>query len=195
VARKLRAAGQIPAVLYGAGREATSLCVKLTELEKVLRQVHGRTAFLSLELGEAEPALAVLRELQTDALGKRYLHLDLYEVKRDQSLQLEVTLDFEGEAAGTEQGGVIEIQTREITVEGTVLTIPEKLTVDLSALEVGDSIHVEQIALPEGVTLVTDATVAVASCVMPAVVEEEEPEEEGEEEGESEAEETAEDGE
>ena len=184
-ARKLRAQGLVPAVLYGPAREAISLSVKLRELEKVLRQVQGRTAFLSLEMGEAEPAMAVVREIQRDALGKRYLHLDFYEVRRDQVLQMEVPLEFVGEAAGLEQGGVVEIQTRTVMVEGTVLTIPENITVDLSALQVGDSIHVEQIELPEGLGLITDPSVAVASCVVPMVVEETGAE--GEEEGEGEA--------
>lgn len=189
-ARKLRAQGLVPAVLYGADREATSLSVKLRELEKVLRQVQGRTAFLSLEMGESEPAMAVVREIQRDALGKKYLHLDFYEVRRDQVLQMDVPLEFVGEALGLEQGGVMEIQTRYLTVEGTVLTIPENITVDLSHLDVGDSIHVEQIELPEGLGLITDPTVAVASCVIPTVVEEPEAEEaeEGEAEGEGEGE-------
>lgn len=186
-ARKLRAAGFIPAVIYSAGREAENVSVAIRDLEKVLRQISGLTAFLSLKLDQSQPRLAVIREIQTDYLGKKPVHLDFYEVKADQELTMDVPVELVGTPKGADDGGVLDTQSYTVSVQGTVATIPERLELDISRMEIGDTIHAANLTLPEGVSLITDESVVIVSCYIPAAAEEGLGEELGEgEEGEGE---------
>ncbi len=184
-ARKMRAQDMIPAVIYSGGQPAEMLAVARNQLEKVLRQAGASTAFLALSVDDAEPRTALLKELQTDHLGRKLLHVDFYEVRPDQELSIEVPLSFEGEAKGAESGGMISIATHKITLKGRAADLPDSVVVDLSDLEVGESIHLRELPLPEGVQALGDDDLAIVSCYMPAVVEEEEPEEGEEAEGEA----------
>lgn len=188
LARKLRAAGSIPAIIYGSGREAESLSIALGDLEKLLRQVSGQTAFLSLLIDDEKPRMAVIREIQTDYLGKQPLHVDFYEVKADQELTLDVTIEFIGTPKGSEEGGLLDVQNHTVSVQGTVTSIPESLQLDVSELGIGDTIHASELELPQGVSLAIDEGVVIASCYIPAVSAEEVSEEELEEGEEAEGE-------
>ena len=194
LARKLRAAGSVPAVIYGAGREAESLSIALGDLEKLLRQVSGQTAFLSLLIDDETPRMAVIRDIQTDYLGQKPVHVDFYEVKADQELTLDVSIEFIGTPKGSEEGGLLDVQNHTVSVQGTVTSIPESLQLDVSELDIGDTIHASELELPEDVSLAIDSGVVIASCYIPAVTVEEEPEEELEEGEEAEGEEAAEAG-
>jgi large subunit ribosomal protein L25 len=167
VARKLRVQGQIPAVIYGAGQIPLSLSVALTDLEKVLRQVSGSTAFLSLDISGDKKRTAVLQHLQKDYLGRRIMHVDFYEVRADQELTMEVSLHFTGDAKGvTQESGILSIDAHVIEVKGRVTDIPDSLTVDVSGLAIGDFIYARDLPLPEGVK-VADKNVLVAACIPP----------------------------
>jgi len=171
VARKLRVAGRIPAVLYGRGRESVPLTVDPTELQKLLHQSGaGMNTLIDLSLEGAEQVVLV-KELQRDPVRGRYLHADLYVVDLTQTIEVAVPLHLVGKAPGTEFGGILDHPLREIEVECLPRAIPEHLEVDVSALEVGESIHVRDIALPEGVSLITDGDLTVASVVLPAAEE------------------------
>jgi len=167
VARKLRVQGQVPAVIYGAGQIPLSLSVALADLEKVLRQVSGSTAFLSLDISGDKQRTAVLQHLQKDYLGRRIMHVDFYEVRTDQELTLEVSLHFTGEAKGvTQEGGILSIGEHTIELKGRVMDIPDSITVDVSGLSIGDSIYAKDLPLPAGVK-VADKNVLVAACIPP----------------------------
>ncbi len=181
LARKLRAAGSIPAVIYGTGREAESLAIALGDMEKLMRQVSGQTAFLSLHIDDEEPRMAVVRDIQTDYLGQKPLHVDFYEVKADQQLTLDVSIELTGIPKGSEEGGLLDVQNRTISIQGTVTSIPESIELDVSDLDVGDTIHASDLELPEDVSLAIDGSAVIVSCYIPAVTVEEEPEEELEE--------------
>ncbi|MFH1057569.1 MAG: 50S ribosomal protein L25 [Pseudomonadota bacterium] len=168
VNRKLRATGQIPAVLYGAGKEAQSLTLAATDLEKVLKQVSGESAFLALSLGQGAPRMAVLKTMQRDYLGKKVLHVDFLEVKADQKLVLEVPIEYVGEAKGVNLGGVLNIAHHALRLEGLVSALPGVVQVDVSGLEVGDAIYLADLVLPEGVTAVYEENDAVVTCAEPA---------------------------
>ncbi|MGD9124794.1 MAG: 50S ribosomal protein L25 [Desulfarculaceae bacterium] len=191
VARKLRSSGQVPAVIYGTGQKAENLTVALNDLEKVLRQVTGSTAFLSLEIEGETARTAVLQQLQTDHLGRRLLHVDFYEVRPDQDLTLDVPLSFQGEAEGAGQGGIVTFAAHSVEVKGKVADIPDTVVVDISGLNIGDSLYAQDLGLPERVELVSEDNFQVATCSEPALPEEE-PVEEEELEGEEEAAEGAE---
>jgi large subunit ribosomal protein L25 len=168
VTRKLRAAGQIPAVIYSAGHPAESLTVAMTDLEKVLRQVTGDTAFLSLKIGDGDPRMAVLRELQADYLGRKFLHVDFYEVKADQKITLEVPLEFTGTAKGANLGGVLTAAMHSVKLRGRMADLPDSITVEVSGLGLGDGIHLAELPLPAGVEAVYDKNDVVVHCVEPS---------------------------
>ena len=167
-ARRLRAQGRIPAVIYSAGHQAESLSVAVKDLDKVLRQVTGETAFLSLSIDEAPARMAVLRELQADYMGRKFLHVDFQEVKADQKLILEVPLEFVGEPKGANLGGILSTATHSIRVEGLVSDIPDSVTVDVSGLGLDEAIHLADLALPTGVRAVFEDNDLVVHCVEPS---------------------------
>lgn len=168
VNRKLRAAGQVPAVLYGAGQAAQSLTLAATDLEKVLKQVSGESAFLALSLGQGAPRMAVLKTMQRDYLGKKIVHVDLLEVKADQKLILEVPIEYLGEAKGVVLGGVLNVAHHSVRLEGLVSALPEVVRVDISGLGLNGAIHLADLVLPEGVTAVYDDNDAVVTCAEPS---------------------------
>ncbi|MFH1035710.1 MAG: 50S ribosomal protein L25 [Pseudomonadota bacterium] len=175
VTRKLRAVGQLPAIIYSAGHPAEMLTVAMLDLEKVLRQVTGDTAFLSLKIGDAAPRMAVLRELQSDYMGRKFLHADFYEVKADQEITLDVPLEFTGTAKGAGLGGVLTTAIHSVKLRGRMADLPDSITVDVSELGLGEGIHLAELTMPAGVQAVFEENDLVVHCVEPI-----EPEAEGE---------------
>ncbi len=183
-ARRLRARGMIPAVIYGTREQAESLAVAVADLQKVLSQVVGEVAFLELKVeGESSPRMAMLQDLQLDQVGRKFRHVDFLEIRPDKKLSLEVYLELTGQPKAAEEGGILNQMAYTITVKGLVADIPDSISVDVSHLEVGDSLMASEVPLPEGVEPAWEEDFAVASCLRPALVElpEEEEAEEGEE--------------
>ena len=189
-ARRLRAEGEVPAVIYGAGKEADNLSVAVRDLEKVLRQVTGSIAFLALKVDEESPRTAILQQLQADPLGRNFLHVDFYEVKPDQKLTLDVSLVYVGDAKGAAEGGVLSISAHTLTVQGTVGDIPDSIEVDVSELAIDDAIYLRELTMPAGVAAVADDDLMLVAVNPPALPEELEEEEVEGEEGEEGAEPT-----
>ncbi len=171
-ARKLRAAGRIPAVVYGRGTESRAISVDPKALVQLL-QKGGAGMNTLIELSVDGTAKTVLvKELQRDPVRGRPLHTDFYLVDLDQKVEVSVPIRLTGRAPGVELGGILDHPLREIELECLPRAIPESIDVDVSALEVGDSIHVRDLELPEGVSVQSDVNLAVASVVAPVVVEE-----------------------
>lgn len=203
VARKLRAAGRIPAVVYGQGKENQSIAVDPRALDQLLHKSGaGLNTLITLQL-DAGPRTVLLKDLQRDPVKGFYLHADFHEIDLKASVQVTVPIHFEGRARGEEFGAIVDHPYRELDVECLPRAIPDHLVVDVTSLDVGDSVHASEIRMPEGVTLLTDPEAVVASCIVPSVAEEAEEAEaaevaEGEapaEEGEGEAAEGSEEGE
>jgi large subunit ribosomal protein L25 len=190
-ARKMRADGLIPAVVYGAGKSARNLAVADGDLQKVLRQISGSVAFLALKVGEEKPLNALLQELQTDYLGRKVLHVDFYEMDEKQELSVTAQLNFSGTPVGIDQGGEFNALIYEVTLKGKIADIPDSVDIDVSSLELNDAIMLSQVELPEGVTAVFEDDYPVANVALPKRIEEPEEEEEGEEGEEAEGEEAA----
>ena len=171
-ARKLRRRGFIPAVIYGTRPQAENLAVAVSDLQKVLAQVTGSVAFLSLEVeGESAPRMAMLQEVQLDQIGRRYLHVDFLEIHPEKELTVEVPLELEGEAAGVKAGGMLNQLAYTLTVRGLVADIPDTIVVDVSGLEVGDTLTASQVPLPEKVEPAWDEDFPVATCLKPMAAE------------------------
>jgi len=186
VARKLRADGRIPGVIYGRGRDARAISLDPRALERVLHSSgSGANTLIDLSLAGSEVTVLV-KEIQRDPVRGSYMHADLFEVDMAKKVEVAVPMHFTGKSAGVELGGLLDHPLRELTLACLPAEIPEFIEVDVSALEIGDSIHVREIALPSGAELVTDPDLTVASVAAPKA-EEEEVAVEGEEAAEGEA--------
>jgi large subunit ribosomal protein L25 len=188
VARKLRAAGRIPAVCYRRNTPAEPISVDPQILERLLRASSaGLNTLIDLRVtggGAFDGRQVLVKELQRDPVSGDFLHVDLFAVDLDTLIQVSVPLRLEGTAEGVTMGGIVDHALRELELECLPDAIPEEILVDVSALDIGQSIHVRELALPEGVTLISDSDLSVVSVVAPAAVEEEAPEEEEGVEGE-----------
>jgi large subunit ribosomal protein L25 len=190
--RRLRRAGLIPGVLYGRGKPH-AICVTERELRRVLTGSAGLHAILDVHLtGQKTNHSSILKDYQVDPIRGKIEHFDLQEVRLDQPIQTSVVVELVGESAGTKAGGVLSQVAREVRVEALPLEVPERLELDVSAMEIGDTLRLADLATPDGVALLDDPETVLATVTVPTKVEEpEEVVEEGEEvpEGEAAAEE------
>jgi large subunit ribosomal protein L25 len=171
-AKRLLRGGKIPGILYGPKTQAVAL-----EFDK--RDFTNRIAGLQgshlVRLKSASSALAekvaLVKSMQFHPISGDVIHADLYEVDLTATIQVRVPLRFVGRALGVTRGGILQPIVREIEVECLPLDIPESFSVDVSALDIGDSVHVAELAIPEGVTAVTEASQALVTVVTPSVEE------------------------
>jgi large subunit ribosomal protein L25 len=175
VARKLRARGRIPGVCYGAGVQTRAISLDPKLLEKALRTSSAgvNTLFGVQGGGEFDGKSVLVKELQRDPVAGSLLHADFYAVDLTKEIEVAVPLHLTGSAAGLMNGGIVDHQLREIQIACLPTAIPESFTLDVSALDIGDSLHVRDIVLPAGVTLVSSPDLSVVSVVIPAKAEEE----------------------
>lgn len=178
VARKLRAAGRIPAVLYGGGRPAFPLALDPIRLQKLLHASDmGMNTLIDLKVtghAELDGKTVMVRELQRDPVRGSFVHADLYEVDLRQTIEVSVPIHVTGKSVGVELGGgILDHALREVEVKCLPRAIPDEFVVDVTPLQLGDSLHVRDLALPPGVELVSDADLSIVSVVAP--VKEEEP--------------------
>lgn len=183
VTRKLRAAGRIPGVLYGKGKDSQNITLDPRALERLLTTSgSGMNTLIDLSFGGAETTVLV-KEIQRDPVKGAYLHADLFELDLQKRVEVNVPIHFVGKAQGTDFGGILDHSLRELHLECLPTAIPDAIEVDVSALDVGDSLHVRDITVPAGVNVLTDLELGVASVVTPKAAEEETTEVEGAEEG------------
>jgi large subunit ribosomal protein L25 len=174
-ARKLRAVGRIPGICYGASDEAQPVALDPRVLDRLIRtSAAGINTLFDLVGGGALDGKRVLvKEIQRDPVTGTPLHADLYAVDLDRKVEVSVPYRLTGTAQGVKMGGIVDHALREVELSCLPRWIPEEIEVDISALEIGDSLHVRDIPLPENVTLVSDSDLSVVSIVAPAAAEEE----------------------
>jgi large subunit ribosomal protein L25 len=193
--RKLRRSGMIPGVFYGSKEETVHIAVDLKELKTAIRAHGGAHPFLKLiptgEEGEQlKDALAILKDTQLDPLTHNLLHIDLFKIDMDTKLTTEVPVNFVGRPEGVQQGGIFQEIRRNLEITAFPSNIPESIEVDINELTIGDSIHIQDVELPDGCEVDTSVNFTIATVSAPRlVVEEVEEEVEAEEEmvGEEEA--------
>jgi large subunit ribosomal protein L25 len=175
VSKRKRRDGLVLGVVYGAGSEARPFEVSERELRPILQT---GAALFDLEFdGSSTPV--VIKEQQHHPVRGQLQHLDLLEVRLDVAIQSEVAIELEGaeDAPGAKEGGVLEHVTREVTVEALPTDIPEQITVDVSAMEINDTIQLSAVSPPQGVTFVVEEPEEVTIATLsPPRLEEEEPE-------------------
>jgi large subunit ribosomal protein L25 len=173
-ARRLRQAGRIPGVCYGRNATPVSVSLDPKGLEHVLAtSSSGLNTLFELKGGgdfDGKPVL--VRELQRNPVNGHLVHADLYMVDLQQKVHVSVPVHLEGSPEGVKMGGILDHTLREIEFECLPQSIPEEVRVDVSALEIGDSLHVSDLTLPEGATLLSDPELAVVLVATPAVEEE-----------------------
>lgn len=187
VARKLRAAGRVPAVLYGAGVESTPLSVDSKELFHLLHTGAGANVLVDLVV-DGQEHLAIPRDVQRDHIHGRFIHLDFLAVRRDEKIHISVPVRVVGESAGVKAGGVVEHHLWEVEVECLPTDVPEAIEVDITELEIGMGLRVSDLVAPQGATILTnpeDSVVAVQQPQMAVELEEAEAAEGEEVEGEA----------
>jgi large subunit ribosomal protein L25 len=153
--RRLRREGLVPGVVYSGGAEARAFQVSEREVRSIIGE--GAALFdLEIDGGKAVPV--VVKEQQLHPVRGSLQHIDLQEVKLDEAIQAEVALELEGAdvAPGVKGGGVLEHVTREITVEALPTDIPDRIVLDVSAMEINDTLQLSVVAVPDGVTFVAD---------------------------------------
>jgi large subunit ribosomal protein L25 len=161
-AGRLRREGLIPAVVYGHGADPKSVVVVRRELRHALSGEAGSNALLDLQV-EGEAVLALVKDMQRDAVRNEVIHVDFIRVSRDEAVTVEVPIHFEGEASEvTSGGGTLEQQLFNLTVTATPGNIPAAITYDVSGMTIGDSVRVGDLTLPRGVTTDVDPEEPVA---------------------------------
>jgi large subunit ribosomal protein L25 len=172
-ARRLRREGKIPAVLYGPKVQPVALELNRKEFSN---RVAGLEGSHLVRLKSASTALAdkvaLVKEMQYHPITGDVIHADFYEVDLTARIEVSVPLHFVGKGAGVVRGGILQPIVREIQVECLPLDIPQFFNVDVSALDIGDSVHIEDLPMPEGVTAVYDSNFALVTIATPTVEEE-----------------------
>ncbi len=176
--RRLRAAGKIPAILYGKNSEPLSLILKMQDLIKATEKGGSNPIFeLNIKGGEgAATRSAILKERQVRPLDSALLHIDFLEVSMDEALEVHVPIECDGNPVGVEKGGMFQQVIRELKVRCLPGDIPSVIKVDVTNLDLGHALHVSDLTLPERVTAADDPGTAIAT-VIASRKEEEAPEE------------------
>ncbi len=172
-AKRLRRVQRIPAVVYGGPQGPVPVVVDPQELLTALESGENVLINLSLKGGEApRTSVVILKELQRDPVKGRPLHADFQEISMERKIRVEVPLSLSGEPLGVkEKGGILEHSLRQLLVECLPLSIPDRIVVDVAALNIGDAVHVSDLTVAEGVRILEDGGRVVASVLAPAAEE------------------------
>ena len=172
--RKIKAQGAVPAIIYGGKTKAEALQVSKRDLSVLLSHASGENILVELEIdGEKGGRLALMQEVQHAPLGGDILHVDFHAVSMDEMIEADVPLEPSGIAEGVKTfGGLLEQNIRSLEIECLPRDLPDVITVDVSHLNIGDSIHVRELPLPAGVTTRVPPDLTAFSVLAPTVEEE-----------------------
>ncbi len=170
---KLRAKGRVPANIYRKGKDASSLELEKKEIEALIHKSASEHILVDLSVdGEKTPRLALVQEVQHEAISRDVVHVDFHEVEPDELVTLTIPVETTGDAVGVKvTGGTLEHVLFEVKVKGTPKSIPEVLVVDVTELEAGQIMHIGDLPVPEGVEFLGDPTTPVITIAEPRVVE------------------------
>jgi len=173
--KRMRAAGRVPAIIYGRSISPQPLEVDAAELEEVLHHSASENVLVHVKVeGESNSRLAIIKEVQHHPVKGKILHVDFQQVAEEEKVTITVPVEAVGEAAGVKAGGILEHVLFQIEVRAKPRDLPENIQVDVTNLGLGETLHVRDIQPPPGVEILTDPEVPVITIVKPAVGEEEE---------------------
>lgn len=168
-ARRLRREGRVPAILYGPGAEPVMLSVGVSDVEHALKnsKTSQVLANLVIQNGENTVRSAMIKELQSHPLTGTFLHIDFYEIAADRKIMARVPVVAKGKSKGVELGGLLQIIRRELEVSCFPNQIPEAIEIDITDLDIGESVHVNEIALEGDVEIPTEVNFTVLTVITP----------------------------
>jgi large subunit ribosomal protein L25 len=173
--RKLAGQNRIPAVVYGIGRDAISISVDKHDFEMLMAHHAAGSTIVEMQIeGEKKPVNAMIREMQMSPIKDTIMHVDFLAIEMDKAVSAQVSLRLANDPAGVKAGGILTINFHNIDVEAKPADLPEYLEVDVAALEIGDSLHIKDIVVPKGVTIVDDPEEVICSVQAPRAEEVEE---------------------
>lgn len=169
IARTLRREGKLPAVLYGSDIDSISLAVNAHDIELLLNKTSYSQALINLavENDQSFEKMVMIKEVQADPISQKYLHLDFYEIRMDQKISTTVPVLIKGVSKGVEAGGTLQIIRRELDVVCLPSEIPDSIEIDITDLDMGDSVHVSEIRPEGGVEIPFDVDFTVLTVVSP----------------------------
>ena len=177
VARRLRAAGQVPAVLYGKDQEPISLTLDAGEALYLFHSISVENTIVNVRIDDDKEELETLvREIQMHPYRPDIVHVDFYCIEHGVVLEVDIPANYVGTPQGVRDGGILEVILHEIRVKCLPSMIPDTIEIEISALDIGDSIHASEISMDEGVELLTDPGQTVCLVSAPRAEEEEEEE-------------------
>jgi len=180
-AKRLRRAGQVPAVLYGGDRESRPIAVNPRSLIEVLRSEHGQNTILALRVGDGAEQTALIHDYQVDPISRTLLHVDFRRIDMKIEIEVNVPVEVVGEAVGVKiDGGILDMILREVHVKCLPTDIPDHLRVDVSEFNIGDVAQVSDLDVPDGVELLVGLDQTVLTIAPPTVAIEDETVEEDE---------------
>ena len=183
-ARKIRSAGKLPAILYGPETDPIMLTLDFTEVKKALQGRSAESVLLNLRIDsdkKGQSKKVMIKEIQRDPVKRDYLHVDLFEISLEKELEVDIPIYLVNTPIGVSQGGILQHVRREAKVSCMPDDLVDKIDVDVSGLDIGQSLHIGDISFPSGLKSLEDADVTIVTVVAPAKVAEEEEVEEVEE--------------
>ena len=173
--RRLAGQNRIPAVVYGIGRDAVSISVDRHDFEMLMAHHSAGSTIVEMQIeGESKPINAMIREMQMSPIKDTILHVDFLAIEMNKPVHAVVSLRLINDPAGVKAGGILTVNFHDMNVEAKPADLPEYLEIDVSALGIGDSLHVKDLTVPSGVTILDDAEEVLCSVQAPRVEVEEE---------------------
>jgi len=171
VTRKLRAAGKLPAVLYGLGN-SQPVTLEPNFITRLLLSEGGKNQILNLKGAGLDGKHALVKDYDIDPVTRKLIHVDLLEIDVTKKIEVTVPLNFVGKAAGVGEGGVLNFIERKIAIKCLPTAIPQHIDVDVTALTIGHSLHADEVKLPEGIERTSKLNSTLVTCVPPTKEEE-----------------------
>jgi large subunit ribosomal protein L25 len=171
-AKAMRLAGDIPGVIYSAGTETVAITINARDLRHAVT-AHGIHSILDVAIDGKSARPALIKDKQLDPVRDRVIHVDLHEIRLDQKINTAIRVNLEGHAEGVNMGGALSQPTHELRVEALPAELVDAITVDVSALEIGQSIRLADITPPEGITFTDDPESTILATIAAPVSEEE----------------------
>jgi large subunit ribosomal protein L25 len=166
-ARKLRQSGNVPAVIYGHGRQPQSLSINTRDFERLLSTINVSATVIELTV-DGKPARTLIREIQRHPFRRSIIHVDFQELVAGEKITVSIPLRFTGTADGVRNGGgILEEVMHQVHLRLDPANIPDHIDVDVTPLTIGHSIHIRDLKLPEGVSILDDAGATVCVCTAP----------------------------
>jgi large subunit ribosomal protein L25 len=170
--RRLRAAGQVPAAVYGGGQQAVPVAINARELGTILRSDAGRNTIFTLNIQGHDPSPVMIKNLDVDPVTSKVLHTDLVRISLTEKTQVSVRLEFVGEAVGVKVGGgMMDVHAHELDIECLPRDIPESISVDVSHLELGEHLRAADLPIDtDAITLLSDPETLILSVLAPHAI-------------------------